>query len=122
MRFIRTVDVHIHQHARHVLHDDDSLPLHDGREPVLHDLDPVIHVQDRHVRVRARLEDDLDRSLTGTGGGGGHVAHVLYAVDGLLQDNQDRVDQDIGTGAGIRNRDHHASAARRRGTGRSAGC
>ena len=75
--FVRAVDVHIHQHARHVLHDDDALPLHDGREPVLHDLDPVVHVQDRHVRVRARLEDDLDRPLAGAGGGGGHVAHVL---------------------------------------------
>src|SRR5512135_3704769 len=105
---IRTVDVHIHQHARHGLHDDDPLPLHDGREPVLHDGDPVIDVQDRHVRVRAWLEDDLDRSLTGAGGGGSHVAHVLYAVDGLLQDDQDRVDQDFGTGAGIRNRDDHA--------------
>src|SRR4051794_1401938 len=106
--FLHTVYVHIHQHARHHLHDDDPLPLHQGREPVLHHVDPVIHVQDRHVRVRARLEDDHDRCLAGTGGGGGHVAHVLYAVDGLFQDNQDRVDQHRGTGAGISNGDHHA--------------
>src|SRR4029078_12784195 len=85
---IRAVNVHIHQHARHGLHDDDPLSLHNGREPVLHDGDPVIHVQDGHVRIRARLEDDLDRSLTGTGGGGGHVAHVLHAIDGLLENNQ----------------------------------
>src|SRR5512135_277245 len=104
----RAVDVHVHQHARHGLHDDDPLPLHQGGKPVLHDGDPVVHVQDRHVRVGARLEDDLDRRFAGAGGGGGHVAHVLDAVDGLLQRDQDRVDQDRGTGAGIGDRDHHA--------------
>ena len=29
-----------------------------GGSLLLHGLDPVLHVQDRHVRVRARLEDD----------------------------------------------------------------
>ena len=50
--------------------------------------------------VRARLEVDQDRCLTGTGGRGDHVTHVLHAVDGLLQRNQDRIDQNVGTGTG----------------------
>src|SRR5208337_1351015 len=95
------------QHARHDLVDDDSLPLHQGREQVLHDGDPVLHVHDRNVRVRAWLEIDHDRCLTGTGGAGGHVTHVLDAVDGSLQKNKRRVDQNFGTGAGISNEDHH---------------
>ena len=118
---IRAVDVHVHQHARHDLADEDPLPHHQGRELVQHDVDPVLHVHDVDVRVRARLEVDDDRRLAGAGGGGDHVTHVLDAVDGLLQRNQDRFDQDIGAGAGIRNGDHARSAARCRGTGRSAG-
>src|SRR6185503_4944285 len=70
--FLRTKNVHIHQHARHHLHDDDPLPLDQGRESVLHHVDAVVHVQDRHVWVRAGLEDDHDGCFTGTGGGGGH--------------------------------------------------
>ena len=73
----------------------------------MHDVDPVLHVHDIDVRVRARLEVDDDRRLAGTGGGGGNEAHVLNAVDGLLKRNQNRFDQDIGAGAGIRNGNHH---------------
>ncbi len=97
---IRAVNVHVHQHARHDLADEDTLPHHQGREPVQHDVDPVLHVHDIDVRVGARLEVDADRCLAGTGGGGDHVTHVLDAVDRLLQRNQDRIDQDVGTGAG----------------------
>ena len=50
-------------------------------------------------------EENPDRGLTGTGGVGDHVTHVLDAVDGLLQRNQDRVDQHVGTGTGISNGD-----------------
>jgi hypothetical protein len=71
------------------------------------DVDPVLHVHDVDVRVRARLEVDADRCLTGTGGVGGDVSHVLDAVDGLLQGNQHRIDQDVGTGAGVSNGDLH---------------
>src|SRR5581483_1466972 len=102
---VRAVDVHIHQHARHDLADEDALAHHQGREPAQHDVDPVLHVHDVDVRVRARLEEDPDRRLAGTGGVGDHVTHVLDAVDGLLQRNQDRIDQHVGTGAGISNGD-----------------
>ena len=111
---VRAVDVHVHQHARHDLADEDALAHHQGREPAQHDVDPVLHVHDVDVRVRARLEVDRDRRLAGTGGGGDHVTHVLDAVDGLLQRNQDRVDQDVGTGAGIGDGDLHG---RRRDVG-----
>ena len=47
----------------------------------------------------ARLEVDADRRLAGAGGVGGDVAHVLHAVDGLFQRDQDRIDQDFGAGA-----------------------
>src|SRR5262249_43912755 len=95
--WIRTVEVHIHQHAWHDLADEEPLPYHQGRETVQYDVAPVLHVHDRHVRVRARLEVDPDRCLTGTGGVRGNVTHILDAVDGLLQRNQDRIDQDGGT-------------------------
>src|SRR5262249_48121100 len=38
--------------------------------------------------------------------GGGNEPHVLDAVDGLLQRDQNRFDEDIGAGAGIRDGDH----------------
>src|SRR5262249_7037515 len=80
---IGAVDVDVHQHARQRLGPDYPPQLDDRREPLLDGLDPVLDVQDRHVRVGAGLEDDQDRRLTGTGPGGDHVTHVLYAVDGL---------------------------------------
>ena len=103
---IRAVNVHVHQHARHDLADEDPLAHHQGRKLEQHDVDPVLHVHDIDVGVRARLEVDDDRRLAGTGGGGGNEAHVLNAVDGLLERNQNRFDQDIGAGAGIRNGNH----------------
>ena len=103
--WIRTVNVHIHQHARHNLADEDPLPHHQGREPAQHDVDPVLHVHDIDFWVRARLEVDQDRCLTGTGGGGDNVTHVLDAIDRLLQWNQYRIDQNVGTGARISNGD-----------------
>ena len=112
---IRAVNVHVHQHAGHDLADEDTLPHHQGRKLEQHDVDPVLHVHDIDVGVRARLEVDHDRCLAGTGGGGDHVTHVLDAVDRLLQRNQDRVDQNIGTGTGISNGDHHG---RRRDIGK----
>ena len=111
---IRAVDVHVHQHARHDLADEDPLPHHQRRELEQHDVDPVLHVHDVDVRVRARLEVDDDRRLAGTGGRGGDETHVLDAVDGLLQRDQHRFDQDIGAGAGIRDGNHHG---RRRDVG-----
>src|SRR5262249_55070732 len=57
---VRTVKVHVHQHARHDLADEDALAHHQGREPAQHDVDPVLHVHDVDVRVRARLEVDRD--------------------------------------------------------------
>ena len=57
------------------------------------------------IRVRARLEKDADRRLTGTRSVGDDVPHVLHAVDRLLQRNQNRVDQNVGASAGIRNGD-----------------
>ena len=92
---------------------------HQRREPAHHDVDPVLYVHDVDVRIRARLEEDANRRLAGAGGVGDDVAHVLNAVDGLLQRNQNRIDQDVGTGAGISNGDRRRSAARRRGTARS---
>ncbi len=46
---VRAVKVHIHQHAGDDLADQDPLPLHQGREPVHHDVDPVLHVDDVDV-------------------------------------------------------------------------
>ena len=104
--WVRAVDVHVHQHARHDLADEDSLAHDQGRELEQHDVDPVLHVHHIDVRVRARLEVDDDRRLAGTGRGGRDEAHVLDAVDRLLKRNQNRFDQDIGAGAGIRNGNH----------------
>ncbi len=99
-------DVHVHQHARHDLADKYSLSDHQRRELEQHDVDPILHVYDVNVWIRARLEIDDDRRLTGTGRGRGNEPHILDAVDGLLQRNQDRFDQHIGAGAGIRNGNH----------------
>ncbi len=38
-----------------------------------HGLNAVLHVQHRHVRIRAGLEDDQNRRLAGTGAGRDHV-------------------------------------------------
>src|SRR5262249_45052509 len=74
---VGAVDVHVHQHARHDLADEDPLAHDQGRELEQDDVDPVLHVHDVDVRIRARLEVDDDRRLAGAGGGGGDEAHVL---------------------------------------------
>ena len=104
---IRAVNIHVHQHARHDLADEDPLAHHERWKLKQHDVDPVLHVHDVDIWIRARLEVDDDRRLTGACRRGGNEAHVLNAVDGLLKRNQNRFDQDIGAGAGIRNGNHH---------------
>ena len=70
-----------------------------------HNVDSVLHVLEVDVLVRARLKIDRDLSRTAIGGRGDHGKHVLNAVDGLFERSQDRVNQAVGTGTGIRNGD-----------------
>jgi hypothetical protein len=111
---VLAVNVHVHQHARHHLADEDALAHDQRREPAQHDVDPVLHVHHVDVRVGPRLEVDADRRLPGAGGVGHHVPHVLDAVDRLLERDEDRIDQHVGAGPGVGDRDLHG---RRRDVG-----
>ena len=105
---VGAVDVHIHQHAGHRLHDDDPFALDERGQSVLHRLDPVLHVEHCNVGVRARLEDDHDRRFAGTRGCGRHISHVGHAVDRLLEDDEHGINEDLGTGARKSHRHDHA--------------
>ena len=47
----------------------------------------VLHVDHRHVGIRALFEEDADVAGTCVGGRGGHIHHVLHAVETLLEGN-----------------------------------
>ena len=44
-----------------------------------------MHIDRRHVGIGTLLEIDVDGSIARIGCRGGHVGHVLHAVDGLFQ-------------------------------------
>ena len=49
----------------------------------------VLHVHHRHVSIRALLKEDADVAGARVGGRGGHIHHVLHAVETLLEGNDD---------------------------------
>src|SRR5206468_615676 len=63
--------------------------------------DAVLHEHLGHVQVRAELEGDVDVDLAVVGALGGHVEHVLDAVDLLLDGGGDGVGGDLGAGARV---------------------
>ena len=60
----------------------------------------VLDVDGRHVGIGALLEIHHDRYVTRRGSRSGHVGHVLYTVDLLLQ----RLDHGFHTGVRVRTR------------------
>ena len=71
------------------------------RKLAQHTVDAVLHIDRRHVGVGTLLEIDVDGSIACIGCRGGHVGHVLYAVDGLFQRNNHGFLHRLGIRAGI---------------------
>ena len=71
------------------------------RKLAQHSVHAVLHIDRRHVGVGALLEIDVDGSIARIGCRGGHVGHVLHAVDGFLQRNNHGFLHRLGIGAGI---------------------
>ena len=95
------VEVHVHEHAGLHRGDDHAFALHEQRQ-VRHNLVHTrFHTHDRLVGIGPWFEDHADGTLTGTGGIGGNVSHILNPVDGLFQCNQCGFNQYIGTGTRI---------------------
>ena len=67
----------------------------------------VLHQDLGHVQIGADLEGDRERVGAVAGAGGGHVDHVLHAVDLLLDGGGDGFGDHLGAGAGVGGRDLH---------------
>ena len=75
-------------------------PAHLLGQPGQRLVDPVLHLHLRHVHVGAEGEGHGQLHHAIGGRRGGHVEHVLDAVDLLLQRRRDRLGDGLGTGSG----------------------
>ena len=66
----------------------------------------ILGVDSSHVGVSPLLEVDSDVTRAGVGRCGSHVEHVLHAVDGFLQRDNDRFLHRLCIGTGISGRHH----------------
>ena len=66
----------------------------------------VLGVDGRHIGVGTLLEVDGDVAGTGISRGGSHVNHILYAVDGFFQRDDNRFLYGFGIGTGVSGRYH----------------
>ena len=98
---VGTVKREDQQHTGLSLLGDDTDLRYLGRQETLRLGHTVLHVDGRHVGVDTLLEVDGDRRITGIGGGGGHVIHVLHTVDLLLQRSDHAVQHSLGVRTGI---------------------
>ena len=67
----------------------------------------VLHLHLRHVEIRAQFEGHRDGAHPVSCATGGHVEHVLDAVDFLLNRVRDGLRNDLGIRAGIHGLNHH---------------
>ena len=67
----------------------------------------VLHVHGSHVGVRALLKVYRYGGRTAIGGVGGHVCHVLHAVDALFEWLDNSLGDSLGRGTGIGCIDHN---------------
>jgi hypothetical protein len=107
-------DIDVHEHARHVLHDDHTFALNDIRQIVFDHLRSIVNVHDRHVGVGTRFKNHLNGSLPCAGGIPDHVTHVGNPVDGLLEQHQGGVDEDLCASTRVRYRNANTLGGDRR--------
>ena len=120
---VRRQHVHDHHQVGRALGGGDAEAAHLFRQPRLGDRHAVLHQHLRLIEIGAELEGDGQRHRAVAGRIGGHVEHVLDAVDLLLDRRRDGLGDRLGIGAGILRAARRWSAARSPDIARpAAGC
>ena len=98
---VRRQHMNDHHQVGRTLVGGDALPAHLLGQPRLGDRNPVLHQHLRLVEVGAELEGDGELHRAVARRIGGHVEHVLDAVDLLLDRRRDGCRDGLGVGARI---------------------
>ncbi len=90
-----------HHDRRRLLLHRHALLGHGGRQLRHREIDPVLHLHLRDVRIGLEREIDGQRQLAGGRAGRRHVQHVVDAVDLRLDGRGDRIRQRLRVRAGV---------------------